>query len=99
MPTIWLLPASDSPSAGLRHGPDSFGPIQVGMTLAEATEKLGHPIEIDDNLLPGLECLGATIVDDPYSPLFTVIAAQDQAESRIVSIDGSPDEPACNDDN
>jgi hypothetical protein len=96
MPTIWLLPASDSPSAGLRHDTDSFGPIQVGMTLAEAAEKLGHPIEIDDNLLPGPECLGATIVDDPYSPLFTVIAAQDQAERRIISIDGSGDEPACN---
>ncbi len=99
MPTIWLLPASDSPTAGLRHGPDSFGPIQVGMTLAEAAEKLGHPIKIDDNLLPGPTCLGAAIVDDPYSPLFTVRVEQDHAESRIVSIDGSPDEAACNDIN
>lgn len=95
MPTIWLVPAHASPSAGLVSGDGSFGPVTVGMTMGEASDLLGLSIQIDVNLLPGPSCLGAVIVDDPYSPVFVIALDDHEASSIILSIDEELTEDPC----
>jgi hypothetical protein len=52
MPIIWLLPEAASPSANIHLDGESFGPVSPGMSLSQASDALGLPIEIDPNLLP-----------------------------------------------
>ncbi len=88
MPVIVLADVNNSPTASISafvFGPQLFGPIRVGMTLAEATEAFGHPIEVDPNQLPGPRTHLAYVVGDPYSPGF-IVAGDGGPDSRVGSI-------------
>ena len=67
MPTIWLLPESLSPTAGIKGTGDGFGPVRVGMTLDEASTALGLELEVLGEV-PYHWLAGVS--DDPYSPSF-----------------------------
>jgi hypothetical protein len=95
MPIIWLLPEAASPSASVQLDGESFGPVSPGMSLSQASEALGLPIEIDHNLLPKPRCLAAVIVGDPYSPFFVVVGGSDPAKSEIVEIENNLGDHSC----
>ena len=71
-PDLHVVDPDESPSAQTELTLDEFGGIQLGMTVAMATEAFGHPIAVDPNLAPGPDCWQAVVVGDPYSPIFTV---------------------------
>jgi hypothetical protein len=95
MPIIWLLPEASSPSASVQLDGESFGPVSPGMSLSQASEALGLPIEIDPNLLPEPRCLAAVIVGDPYSPFFIVVGGSDPAQSEVINIENNLSDRSC----
>ncbi len=72
MPTIWLLPKSLSPTAGIEGTDDSFGPVRIGMTLNEASAALGLELEFSfvPSDPPAQYPWEAVVSGDPYSPTF-----------------------------
>ena len=72
MPTIWLLPESLSPTAGIEGTDASFGPVRIGMTLDEASAALGLELEVSfvPSDPPPLYPWEAVVSGDPYSPTF-----------------------------
>lgn len=98
MPEIRIIAPDESPTAGLSINPEdeTFGPIMLGMTIAEATEELGYPFLSGGPVDPH-----AYVLEDPYSPRFTVLGAErviiqiDSADGRTCissTIDCSPDD-------
>lgn len=96
VPTIWLVPREDSPISGWTVGDGSFGAMEVGMTLDEASEALAamrgpiHPVPvprfvIDPGLAPGPTMSAAVFEGDPYSPIILVEGPGD-GSSVIVEI-------------
>lgn len=84
MPEIRIIASDESPTAGFSINPrnETFGPITLGMTLAEATEELGSPV-----VLHTPSDFHAFVVDDPYSPIFTVLGTE-RVITQIDSADG-----------
>ena len=72
MPTIWLLPESLSPTAGIEGTDAGFGPVRIGMTLDEASAVLGLKFEVSfvPSDPPPLYPWEAVVSGDPYSPTF-----------------------------
>ena len=84
-PNLHVVGPNESPSAQIDMTLTGFGGIELGMTVAEATDAFGHPISVDHNLAPGPECWQAIVVGDPYSPILTV-AGEGNSESVITAI-------------
>lgn len=76
-PVIWVLAAASSRFSTIEVVDGAFGPVEVGMTVDEATEALGWPVVVDPDRYPGPRCWGAVISGDPYSPTFVAIGAGD----------------------
>ena len=85
MPTIWLLPESLSPTAGINGTSDGFGPVRVGMTLDEASTALGLELEAPGEATPEPYRWLAAVSGDPYSPTF-LADGPDDGTSVIVEI-------------
>lgn len=84
-PDLHVVPTADSRSAGTALGAEGFGPIALGMTLAQASEVFDQPVEVDPDLGSGPNCWIAVVTGDPYSPLLTVEGQGDQ-ESVVTHI-------------
>lgn len=81
-PDLSVVDPDDSFSAGTDLTMSGFGPIEVGMTLEEASVASGQTVRVDADLAPGPECWHAVIEGDPYSPIFTV--AGDGTEASVI---------------
>lgn len=83
MPRIRVMARDRSPTVELALSDGRFGPVEVGMTLAAASEGLGLTIEPLDSGDPG--CGLAVVAGDPYSPFF--------ATNQTFDPDGADQEP------
>ncbi len=64
---VWVMAPESAPTAGLRRTDSSYGPIEFGMTVADASAALGPDLK----LVPlDSERTCAAVGGDPYSPLF-----------------------------
>ncbi len=72
LPEIHVVDPESSKSANLTVTDRGWGPVDLGMTIADATQALGSVIAVQADLAPGPECWQAVVVGDPYTPIFTV---------------------------
>ncbi|MDQ3643067.1 MAG: hypothetical protein M3450_16775 [Actinomycetota bacterium] len=80
-PTPPLAPAPERLTSASRLRLDGIGPIQVGMTLAEATVAAGVPVRIDPRTDLGRGCAHAFADGGPQGVRFMVV------DGRIVRIE------------
>lgn len=75
MPELRVIDPTASIFATSRMTENSFGPIQLGMTLKAATDAVGQVIAVWEDLPP---CRSATVRGDPYSPILTIEGSSDE---------------------
>ena len=85
--TVWVMAADGAPTAGFSRTARSYGPIAVGMTVAEAAQSLGFDLELIAFDTSG-GCM--VIAGDPYSPLFRT-----RATATGLIITGIDGDEAC----
>ena len=70
--TVWVMATEASPTAAFDRADDAFGPIEIGMTAAEAAAALDGDLEfVEFDTSSG--CLA--VHGDPYSPIFRTRAS------------------------
>ncbi len=85
MPVIRVIDPVSSTLHLLTAGDAGLGPVEIGMTLAQASAALGQDITVDENLAPGPRCWLAVVEGDPYSPIVSV-AGDGSAASVVTAI-------------
>jgi hypothetical protein len=85
MPEIWVVPRSESPLATLPLEIEGFGPFRLGMTIQEAQAAWGGELTVAESFAPGPRCWGASVPDDPYSPIL-IVEGDGGPQSRIEQI-------------
>lgn len=91
LPQIEVVDPSRAPSAGHDLTSDGWGPVTLGMTVAQATDALGEIVANVSANEPG--CWLAGIVGDPYTPIFTAVGNVDDT-AVIVGITTTYPEPS-----
>ena len=76
-PDIHVVAPGDSWSAEAEVSTTAYGPIELGMSLAEAAQVSGQSVVVHPDQAPGPDCWIAVVEGDPYSPLFTVSGSSD----------------------
>jgi hypothetical protein len=101
---VIVIAPEDTPSGSLRLNGALFGDVQLGMTLAEASEAIGGDVLVDPGLPSGPTCLAAAVEGDPYSPVFNVVEVGGPGEQIIgivasypvqLSVGRSEADPSC----
>jgi hypothetical protein len=82
-PDLLVVESQESFSAQTELTTTGFGPIEIGMTLAEASDASGKVLVIDRDLAS--ECLLAVVENDPYSPLFIVEGTRERAITGVTT--------------
>ena len=82
MPIIWVMEEVDSPTFRFPLHRGRMGPVEPGMTLAEASDLLGLRVRPSRTAIPG--CLVAVVEGDPYSPILILDVEDAETIDRIV---------------
>ncbi|MDH4280016.1 MAG: PQQ-binding-like beta-propeller repeat protein [Acidimicrobiia bacterium] len=69
--TVWVMASESSPTAGVPRTAGSYGPVEVGMYVVDASARLGRDLEL---LVHDTAGACVVIAGDPYSPFFRAVA-------------------------
>lgn len=89
---VWLCACSAQQTGDVVTA-DGYGPVRIGMTLAEAEAAVGHPLALDDVLAEHCESFGITVQPNgaggAFEQGYPVFEAEDGRVTRV-SFYGAP---------